>query len=270
MSKYYDLYIDDSGSRYSNKPTTTSPPPIYDAFGLGGILVESELTSIIIEAHKKLIKEWEIPVPLRSSEIRAKQGYWKWLKDDNEKAQKFYESLNDLIINSPGLVTGCIIDRKGYVHRYKPKYDTRWMLCKSAYTILLERSAKYALENNRKLKVYIEETGKREDRALKRYHKEVQTDGMYFDEKSSEKYNPLSAQNLSEVLLKEPKFIKKKNPLAQISDLVLYPIIRGRFDPAYLPYEVLLNGSKLIDCIYTEDSERNEKGIKYFCFDGKV
>jgi hypothetical protein len=46
---------------------------------------------------------------------------------------------------APALGLACVIDRPDYNHRYKEKYaDERWSLCKTAFTIAVERASDIA------------------------------------------------------------------------------------------------------------------------------
>ena len=61
------------------------------------------------------------------------------------RAGIFYEDLYQLLRAAPVTGLACVIDRPGYNARYREKYGRqRWSLCKSAFTISVERAAKYA------------------------------------------------------------------------------------------------------------------------------
>jgi hypothetical protein len=51
-----------------------------------------------------------------------------------------------------------VIDRAGYTDRYAKKYDaeSRWNPCKTAFSILVERAAKFAQRDGRTLSVFVE------------------------------------------------------------------------------------------------------------------
>ena len=53
-------------------------------------------------------------------------------------------------------------------------------MCKTAYSILIERAAKYADREDRKLEVYFEQAGKKEDRNILIYTKELKVHGSPF------------------------------------------------------------------------------------------
>lgn len=114
--------------------------------------------------------------------------------------------------------------------------------------------------------VYAEQTGKREDNDIRKYHRSIIESGMFFDKSRSEKYTPLSGGDFARVLMKNPKFVTKDNVAAQIADLVLYPVAKGKYTPDYPPYLKLKEAGKLIDSVLSE-KDAQVMGIKYYCFD---
>lgn len=61
-------------------------------------------------------------------------------------------------------------------------------MMKSAFSILIERSAKYAAINNGSLMVYFEAAGKNEDNLLKQYFYDLRAKGQSFNITTSDKY----------------------------------------------------------------------------------
>jgi hypothetical protein len=261
----FELYIDDSGSRQpDHRP---SNPGERDAFGLGGILLAEEDAAELKAMRQQVTDAFEISVPLHSHTIRNKAHGFRWLGSDSERARLFYDALNNLFADMPAYATGCIIHRPGYNARYRDIYQSnRWHLCKTAYSILIERCAKFALHHGRKLRVYVERTGPNEDSKITQYHGGLLIDGMPFDDETSAKHSPLSAANLQSVLMKKPKFVSKDNPLIQLADLALYPLVRGKYDPDYPPYQHLIAHEKLLT-IPIAGSVEFLDGVKYSCFD---
>jgi len=93
-------------------------------------------------------------------------------------------------------VHSCVISRQGYLNRYLEKYgENTWEMMKSAFSILIERSAKYAAINNGSLMVYFEAAGKNEDNLLKQYFYNLRAKGQSFNVATSDKYSPLSLKN---------------------------------------------------------------------------
>lgn len=268
MTGKIHLYFDDTGSRYPDR----MPQPKsgrrdrMDCFGLGGILVREEDIDAIFKAHKAFCAEWQIDYPLHSSKIRGGQGKFGWLKKP-ENAASFLPDLEDWLMSLPIIGIACIIHRPGYVERYKDRYRERlWLMCKTAYSILIERAAKHAEREDRALEVFFEQAGKREDRSFIQYTKELKAEGPPFTVETSAAYAPFTAEDFQRVVLGEPRQRTKETPMMQIADLVLYPMAKGRYDPGYRPYVKLRKGGKLIDSLLT-DEDRPLRGIKYSCFD---
>lgn len=266
-SAYY-LFVDDSGSRDINTVAVPRKDGM-DYFALGGVLIAAEDSQNMKQEVQKFKEEHNITVPLHSTKIRSRQKAWAWLGSPGEKerADRFYAGLDHLMCGISGHVTGCIIHRPGYADRYGHYGDKKWHLAKTAYPILVERAAKVAMRDKRKLVVYLEESGKKEDNFIKKYHSEIIKKGLCFDSSKSVKYNPLSHQSLTNVLSKEPNFFTKNHLIGQLADLALYPIVKGRYDASYSPYLQLIKNKKIIDCSLTEE-EKESFGVKYSCFDG--
>jgi hypothetical protein len=70
------------------------------------------------------------------------------------------------------------------------------------------------------------------------------------------------------LIISQPNRITKKVPMAQIADLVLYPMAKGGYDPNYRPYRRLIEASRLMDALL-EPEEHPTLGVKYSCFDAK-
>ena len=262
----YDLYLDDSGPRkpYENDDPNTE----LNYFAYGGYLVESERAIEIDCLHDKFVSDWDIDYPLHSTKIRGKRENFSWLYK-NPKADLFYEQLNDFIISTPVFATACVIDREGYTERYSKNQNLeQWSLCKSAYHILIERAVKFAVSRGRKLRVFVEETGKNEDKAIKHYHKALRGAGQPFNHQNSKKYCPLNAKAFSEALVINVTFLKKKNPRIQLADLLAFALAKGQYDPDYLPYANLMLAKMSIDH-KIEKTDIDKMGLKHFCNDKK-
>lgn len=51
-----------------------------------------------------------------------------------------------LMRDAPVIGLACVIDWPGYNKRYAEKYaENRWMLCKTAFSVVVERAAKFAI-----------------------------------------------------------------------------------------------------------------------------
>jgi hypothetical protein len=262
------LYLDDSGTRYPDHPSTARKDGV-DHFALGGLLIESEKQQQAEDVHKALFEKYDFDLsnPLHSSSIRSRKYDFRWMEDDPGKAERFLEDLYGSLCAIPAQIIACVIHRPGYNARYKETYGSkRWLLCETAYKIVVERAAKFAVKKKRKLLVYVEETGKKEDDAIRSYHERLRSQGTGFHPGRSSKYNPLVPESLASSMIKRPSFVTRFNSLAQFSDIALFPVVKGRYDPQYRPYLRFRNAKRLIDDVL-DQTEIGTMGIKYSCFD---
>lgn len=269
MSKRtFILALDDLGTRHPDRKIGNLPAHGNDWFSLGGILFDETDEHQIRDKHAAFCDHWGIDAPLHSVEIRAKAGAFSFLAElGGEDLGRFHFELNEMLTGLPVWGHACVIDRPGYDARYFPKYGRqRWLLCKSAFSIVVERSAKFVRNRGGRLRVYIEKSDRKTDLTLKGYYDEMRGKGMPFSEATSQKYKPADAQALAETLFEfRPK--AKSSPLAQLADLYLWPICLAGYNHACRPFTSLKDAGKLIDCTIAEDE--GECAIKYYCFDNK-
>ena len=168
-----------SGSRYSDKPQAQRADGM-DYFALGGVLIDEAKIGAVLASHAALSDRWELTVPLHSTKIRGRRGAFSWLSTDQAKADAFLADLESFILDAPIVSMSCVIDRPGYVARYAEKHPEPWLLCQTAFAILIERAAKYAQERDGRIAVYFEEAGKKEDRSILGYMKALKSVGMPF------------------------------------------------------------------------------------------
>ena len=264
-NKKFCLFIDDTGSRNPDDDCFRERQDRMNCFGLGGVLVRGEDVPTIWSAHEAFCREWSIDYPLHSSSIRGGHGKFGWLRKP-ENAGLFLPALERHMLAQPIIGIACVIDRPGYVARYRDAHrDRLWLMCKTAFCILIERAAKFADEHGRHLEVFFEETGKSEDRDLIRYARELKEQGNPFNPATSGDYQPLSGADYRRIVLGLPQRRTKKVPLIQLADLVLYPIAKGGYEPGYHPYRRLKEAGRLIDCLLPPDQVAT-RGIKYSCF----
>ncbi|WP_271583275.1 DUF3800 domain-containing protein [Bradyrhizobium sp. CCBAU 45389] len=268
VSNVINFYMDDSGTRHPDHKVGKRAGHGYDWFALGGVLVADSDEALAREMHETFCRRWGLTEPIHSVEVRSRTKGFLWLERRPQRDRDiFYEELYQLMMGSPVVGLACVIDRPGYNARYREKYGReRWSLCKSAFTISVERAAKYARERRCRLRVMPERCNKAEDRVLKGYYENLKKDGPPFDPNTSEKYRPLSPQEFSETLLEfAPKM--KSSPMAQMADLYLWPICMGGYNPDCRPYERLKSDGKLIEYHLSREDWPN-LGSKYYCFDG--
>jgi hypothetical protein len=238
-----------------------------DWFALGGVLLDVDDARQALDLHNAFVENWGIDTPLHSTKIRGKRRQFSWLGKDAARAAKFYSELADMLLAQPVLGFACVIDRPGYNNRYAEKYgNDRWLMCKTAYSILLERAAKFARSNNGTIEVFFEEAGKLEDQNLQAYHRHLKLEGMPFDTGNSSQYGGLSNDDFKMIVLGDAQRVTKKSPLIQLADLYLYPIVKGGYHHDYPPYRDLMNANRLVDAVI-DSAALSTNGIKYSCFD---
>lgn len=266
MARQLNFYMDDSGTRHPDHKVGRRPAHGYDWFALGGILISEEDEDLAREMHAKFINKWDIAWPLHSSEIRARSNKFSFVgKLSRECQSNFYEELYQLLTRMPVLGVACVVDRDGYNIRYRDIYgDQRWLLCKSAFSISVERAAKYAFSRDRKLNIYPERSNKKDEAEIRKYFGDLKGVGMPFDGENSAKYKPATSDILCSTLY-DLKFKDKSSPMVQIADLYLWPMCMGGYDPQNRPYVRLLNDGKIIDSQLQKDQIK-EMAVKYYCF----
>jgi len=269
MVKTMELYIDESGSRMPNCDPTKEHNPKW--FGMGGILFNEEDKIIVEQFHKEfyLGQNLSKDVHLHSYEIRRKQGNFVFLKEYcPDKLRAFMEDLSNMLIKVPVFGIGCVIDQKGYHNRYQDQYRKDiWWLCKTAFSICVERAAKYAKLKGRMLRVNVEKSDPNTDKKVEQYYKDIKESGMPFSNQNMRKYNPLDISDFKEILY-DFKLKQKQSISMQVADLFLYPICRGGYEGDYKPYRVLEQGQKLINQ-NVDTLKIEEIGIKYSCFENR-
>jgi hypothetical protein len=262
------LYIDDSGTRQTDHEPQLKRGDGLDYFALGGVLIHEQNIGHLIKAHRALLEKWNIEGPLHSTKIRGQRGPFAWLGTDEAKKHDFLSELESMILRLPVVGLACVVDRPGYVARYADRYEQPWLLCKTAFAILVERAAKYASRCGAKLEIYFEQAGELEDRAILSYAKLLETEGMPFDPGTSGSYNGLKPDDFKSILLGQPNRITKMVPMIQIADLMLFPMVKGGYDSKYRPYAKMMESKRIMDAVLKVE-DRPHLGIKYSCFDRK-
>lgn len=264
--KTYFLYIDDSGSRFPDKKPEARTDGM-DQFALGGVLMLESDKQEVKEKYLEFCKKWDINYPLHSSEIRSMRENFIWLESSAKQREKFLEELETLLLSFPVLGFAAVIHRPGYNKRYREKYKGKpWLMCKTAYSILIERASRYVDEQNGVLRLRFEAAGKREDRAFMTYAKSLKQTGMPFNKDTSAKYTALTKEDFERIIISEPRRKDKNNLYTQIADLYLYPMAKRQYEPTYNPWVKFYENKKVIDSLLPEE-DWPYKGIKYSCFD---
>ena len=219
------------------------------------------------DRYAEFCAKWSISYPLHSSEIRSRSANFRWLRQCSDaRCAEFFEDVAKLVTSAELTATACVIDRPGYNHRYREKYGrARWLLCKTAFTVVVERSAKFARDAGCRLRIYVEKSDRTTDRTLHGYYDQLRASGHPFDGASASKYGPLTPSELRETLY-EFRTKDKSSPLMQIADVLLWPMCIGGYDPNNRSYVALKAAGTLIDCKLAPD-EVPHRGIKYSCWD---
>lgn len=84
------------------------------------------------------------------------------LAEEARDGRTLFQALEGFLLSLPILGVACVIHRPGYVARYQDRYkEALWYMCKTAFSILIERAAKFADEQDRFLEVVFEGAGKK-------------------------------------------------------------------------------------------------------------
>lgn len=261
----YIFYIDETGSRHPDKNSDASRKG-RDWFGLGGILVKQEDVITVKERHRDFCEMWNITRPLHMTDILAKKKGFAWIgKLSEERCKEFWSDYKEFLGTLPVVGHACIIDRPGYVNRgYLKNPGDKWLLCRSAFDIVIERAAKIAQRDDRKLEIVFEgDIGINE--TIKGYFKNLKENGLAFDGGRSGKYKPLSKEEFA-VILATIEYKGKSNSLLQIADSYIYAIARNKYDKKFDLFRHLGDRKRIVNFTLTNE-EIPSMGIKYYCFD---
>ncbi len=266
MVAVLNFYVDDSGTRHPDRWKTDNKAT-RDWFALGGVMIREGDEAEARLAYDKFCSYWGIKYPLHSVDIRNSSKRFQWIRQLPPRERlRFLGMIERFLLGIPAIGIACVIDRPGYNHRYLEKYGRqRWALCKTAFHIVVERAAKYAIAHGLKLRALPERCTKKDDRKLAGYYEDMKRMGAPFDSTNSGKYFPLGAETLANVLY-ELRFKNKTSPMMQVADLYLWPMCMGGYDKTNHPYRALMRNGRLIDCCCAP-KDVAELGTKYSCFD---
>lgn len=263
----YTIYMDETGNRHPDKKADISREG-RDWFGFGGILLRGEDSDTARNLVTAFSQKWSLRGPLHLTDMLAEKKSFSWLgRLSHVDRRQFWTDWERVLCEAPVFGVGCIIDRPGYVARgYLQKHPDRWLLCRSAFDITVERCSKIAMHENRKLHVVFEQ-----DAAINKivtgYFENLKQNGMGFDKNNSSYYNPLDGNKFSSVLGRI-QHKPKDHDLLQIADSYIYSIARGGYDKKFDLYRAIKSAGKLSDDCFPEIDEN--VGIKYYCFDHKT
>lgn len=259
-------YMDESGNRQPDKKPDRSRVG-RDWFGLGGVLMKAEDVAAARKLHAAIVEKWNIQAPFHITDMLAEKKGFSWLGRLTERERNsFWQDYRDFLSDAPVLGTACVIDRPGYVARgYLEKFKgTRWLLCRSAFDITVERAAKYAMSQGMKLDVVFEGDVAIND-TVKGYFHNLKNNGLEFDRDKSAKYTPLSREDFASTL-GTIEWKLKKHPMLQIADSYIYAICRQKYDRNFGMYRHLRDTQKIINFSLADAADIKAMGIKYYCF----
>lgn len=263
-----NLYIDETGSRHQDSPSAQAKHG-FDWFGIGGILVEQEQEEAAKQRLKVFLANWpQIKKPLHFTDMRAERQGFAWLgRISDVERTRFWSQYKNFLSSLTIAGTACVIDRPGYTARGYGKRvgEEKWLLCRSAFDIVLERSAKLAKLKGRRLRVLYERADAGTDARVESYFANVKTNGMAFDEKNSAKYSPLTQEEFAHLLL-DIEGKDKSNRMMQVADSYLYAIARGSYDRKFDIYRRLLESGRLVTS-QVPGAMAGTIGVKTYCFE---
>lgn len=263
MSSYV-FFIDETGNRNPDK----KPDPGRvgrDWFGIGGILVKAEDIKMCKDYHSEFIGRWGIKSPLHMTDMLSHNKKFSWLgRIPDEEHDLFWSDYKSFLSRIPCIGLSCIIDRPGYVARGYPLNENRWLLCRSAFDIAVERAAKIARRDKRGLDVVFEQDPGI-NQLIVGYFRKLKNNGLEFDPTRSQKYSPLTKDEFK-TILGTIEYKPKLHPMLQIADSYLYSMARHAYDKNFPIYRRLRDARRIANFALTNE-EIPLMGVKHYCFE---
>jgi hypothetical protein len=200
--------------------------------------------------------------------MRSEKKKFAWIgRLKAEDRDRFWSSYRTFLANLPVAGTGCVIDRPGYVARGYGKRDgdAKWLLCRSAFDIVVERAAKLAKQQGRRLKIFYEMADPSTNEMIENYFYNIKENGLGFDATTSAKYLPLTAAEFQHLLL-DIEGKDKSNRIMQIADSYVYAIARGSYDRKFDIYRRLAEAGRLVTSQVAPQFAAI-LGVKTYCFE---
>lgn len=266
----YHLYLDDSGSRFLDRLAKHADQnPRW--FSLAGLLVKDEDQEACKGALAGLVARWpKLTQPLHLTDMHSRRKGFAWLENlEKADVQAFWDDYHQVLTDLPVIGHGCVVHRPGYRDRgYGSREgDAKWDLCRTAFNILVERAAKIAHSEGRRLRVKYEGSDPKADQALRGYWALLKGGrGLGFNEHNAAQYNPFPPEVLAATLI-DLERKDKRSVLMQFADTFALAVSRGRYQPDYPTYAAIRDAGRWADDYVGIDRAKME-GIKYSCFDG--
>lgn len=268
MSRPFTFYMDETGNRHPDKKSDASRQG-RDWFGLGGVLIRGEDNDAIRQAVADFSERWDLTGPAHLTDMMSEKKQFAWLGRKTEVIrQQFWDDWHHVLSGANVIGLGCIVDRPGYLARgYLEKGPDKWLLCRSAFDIVIDRAAKIARHEGRKLHVVFEQDPGI-NKTMTTYFNMLKQDGLAFDAGNSSKYSPLTQPEFAETLGRidhKPK----SHALLQMADSYIYAMARHGFDKKFGLYRHLRDHGRIADFALPQDCLPH-MGVKYYCFDRKI
>lgn len=266
MTRPFTLYMDETGNRHPDKKSDKSREG-RDWFGFGGVLVRGEDNDAVRKMVDDFSTKWKLTGPAHITDMLSeKKHFAKLERMSQDEVENFWADWRKVLCSSPVIGIGCVVDRRGYVARgYLEKHgNNRWLLCRSAFDITVERSAKIARLEGRKLHIVFEQDPGINE-TITGYFRNLKENGLAFDAKNSEKYKPLSKEEFGETLGRI-QHKPKAHPLLQLADSYIYSMSRNGYDKKFGLYRHLRDSKRIADFVLANE-HLPQLGVKYYCFD---
>lgn len=261
------FYMDETGNRVPDKKTDKTREG-RDWFAFGGFLIHKNDEQHAKELHDDFCKRWNVRKPFHITDML---GEWKgffWLKEKSQRERdQFWAEYCSLLCEIRCLGLACVVDRPGYVNRgYIEKHgEDRWLLCRTAFDIAIERATKYAMTQGEKLSVVFE-SDPPFNPVVKSYFKNLKENGLDFDQANSAKYSPLPKEDFANTL-STIEYKDKSSKLLQFADSYIYAIARQKYDKKFWLFRHLRDDKRIMNFALGGDADAiKAMGIKYSCF----
>lgn len=262
------FYMDETGNRQPDKKADKSREG-RDWFALGGFLINREDEEATKWRRDELALELGARSPFHITDMLAEGSRFSWLGRLSEKERRsFWTRYQEFLCDIPVIGLACVISRPGYVARgYIEQHgDQKWLLCRSAFDIAVERAVKFARSQGRQLRIVFE-SDPPFDPIMKGYFANLKVHGLAFDGERSDKYLPLSAEEFGETLT-TVESRAKSNRLLQLADSYVYAIARGRYERKFSIWRDLCDHGRIANFALGGDADKiRSMGIKYYCYD---
>lgn len=243
----YHLFLDETGDHGLSFIDKNFPLFLL----CGCVFRKDKLTTTEIEINKFKFKYFKTKeVILHSREIRKCEGPFQILFNLELKAS-FYSDLNKIIENAEFTIISTAIQKQEHIMKYGKSAINPYSM---SLSFILERLVFCLGKNNMEcdVEIFVEERGKKEDRALVSHFNTIFDLGTYF----------VDSQRFKQIIKRMSFHSKRDNIIGlQIADLCAYPLARHILYPKepYRPFDVIE------DKIYcSKDGQIFGYGLKIF------